>query len=145
MDGWTGGLSYLVFEEMADVVEIGKELGEHQPRLDWLRHILGYLVFDDAEVVGQDDDGELVVLALQRPGTVDPVRHLQDDEHSLPGVPFRGPSSHSSSRLGSQMPSPQPAGVAPLTMMYGIPLEPSAKVFRPLPVAPWAMASGSKP
>lgn len=51
------------------------------------------------------------------PGTTAPLRHLQDEEQELSGVPFRDPSSHSSSRLASHTPSPQPSGVAPLTMI----------------------------
>lgn len=44
---------------------------------------------------------EVVELVRQTPGDMDPLRHLQEDEQELPGVPFRGPSSHSSSKVGS--------------------------------------------
>ena len=55
--------------------------------------------------------------AWQVPGATDPLRHLQDVEQELSGVPLAGPSSHSSPNFGSYMPFPQPAGVAPFTMM----------------------------
>jgi hypothetical protein len=57
-----------------------------------------------------------------------PLRHLQLEEQPSPGVPLRLPSSHSSPSEGSQIPLPQPAGVAPRLMMYGRPIDPSPKV-----------------
>jgi len=89
---------------------------------------------------------DVVTLAVQSPVTrLSPNRHLHDLEHKLSSMPFSDPLSHSSPNLRSTTPFPQPRGVAPREMMYGTPVELSAKVLSPSPVAPWAMASGSKP
>ena len=45
------------------------------------------------------------------------LMHLQATEHSLPSSPFSAPLSHSSPMLACQIPSPQPAGVAPRAKM----------------------------
>lgn len=61
-----------------------------------------------------------------------PLSHLQLEEQPSPETVF--PSSHSSPSAGSNMPSPQPAGVAPRLMMYGRPIVPSPKVSDPTPM-----------
>jgi hypothetical protein len=85
--------------------------------------IVAYLEFVRAGSDVEDGVGRVVLKVefgpggRHTPGTTAPLRHLQDEEHELSGVPFKGPSSHSSSKLASQTPSPQPSGVAPFTMM----------------------------
>ena len=74
-----------------------------------------------------------------------PLRHLQLEEQGSPGVPLGFPSSHSSPIPGSQVPLPQPTGVAPRLMIYGMPTLPSPKVSLPCPVIFCAMARASKP
>lgn len=86
-------------------------------------HLVAYLEFvgagsDVEDGVGRDElEVEFEPGGRHTPGLIAPLRHLQDDEQELAGDPFKGPASHSSSRVGSQTPSPQPSGVAPLTMM----------------------------
>jgi hypothetical protein len=53
-----------------------------------------------------------------------PERHLQEIEHGCPFTPFLAPSLHSSPSEGSKIPFPQPAGVAPVLMIYGRPMDP---------------------
>lgn len=73
-----------------------------------------------------------------------PLRHLQLEEQGSPGLPLRLPSSHSSPSEGSQIPLPQPAGVAPRLMIYGRPIVPSPKVWVPGSMIFCAIARASK-
>jgi hypothetical protein len=74
-----------------------------------------------------EDDDEVVFESLQTPGDKTPNKHLHDAEQGLPGAPLASfPLSHSSPNDDSILPSPQPTGVAPRAMMYGMPDDPSA-------------------
>jgi hypothetical protein len=93
-----------------------------------------------------DEDSDEEPDGLHTPGEETPNRHLHDVEQGLPGVPFASlPLSHSSPNDASILPSPQPRGMAPRAMMYGIPDEPSAYDSSPSPVAFRAIAKASKP
>jgi hypothetical protein len=93
-----------------------------------------------------DDDEEVLLDSLQTPGDNTPTKHLHDVEQGLPGAPLASfPLSHSSPNDASILPSPQPTGVAPRAMMYGIPEDPSAYDSSPSPVALRAIAKASKP
>lgn len=99
-----------------------------------------------SELVGLSEEEVDVVLDVKHtPPVGTPTRHLHASEHGLPGVPLAGPLSHSSPTSGSNFSLPQPRGVAPRAMTYGIPEVPSPKVSCPSPVAFKAMARGTNP
>jgi hypothetical protein len=84
----------------------------------------GVVLLEDGVVLLEEE----VVLLLERqvPSPFGlPLKHLQLLEHGSPTAPLLLPSSHSSPRLDSQIPLPQPAGVAPRLIMYGRPEWPS--------------------
>lgn len=126
------------------VVSSGVELGSVE-----LADVLGRAVLELLKTVLLelvDDDEEVSFDSLQTPGDETPNRHLHDVEQGLPGVPLASfPLSHSSPNDASILLSPQPTGIAPRAMMYGIPADPSAYDSSPSPVALRAMAKASNP
>jgi hypothetical protein len=88
---------------------------------------VGLLLEDGIGLLEEED--VLLLAARQVPSPLGlPLKHLQLLEHGSPETPFLLPSSHSSPRLDSQIPLPQPAGVAPREIMYGRPEWPSPNV-----------------
>lgn len=104
------------------------------------------LELENTELVELMEEEEDVVLDSKQTPPVDtPTRHLHASEQGLPGVPLAVPLSHSSPNSGSNFPLPQPRGVAPRAMTYGMPEVPSPKVSSPSPVAFKAIARGTNP
>lgn len=100
--------------------------------------------FEDVELEISIDDDEETTGVMQVPSPFGkPLSHLQLREQPSPLTVF--PSSHSSPKAESHLPSPQAAGVAPRLRMYGSPMVSSPKVLLPSPMMSLAMARAWKP